>query len=94
MFWDKRRKTEDRLFIVVKEQHGSYQIAMGDATKTYRDLRSAVNDAGRLATKFNDGKYFVFQAVSVSEVVSPRAVTRSLGDAHFEAEPMSTVGLG
>jgi hypothetical protein len=94
MFWDRRRATDDSIFIVVKEQHGCFHLALGDATKIYRDLKSAMGDAGRLASKLNDGKYFVFQAVAVSEVTAPRAVTRTLGRATAEREQIERVSVG
>lgn len=78
MFWDKRHRREQPVYIIVKEQHGRFDMAMGNGTKTYSDLRTATLDAGRFASKFNDGRYFVFQAVSVSEVLTPSAVTRPL----------------
>ena len=44
-----------------------------------------MTEAARLASKLNDGKYYVFQAISVSEVVSPRAVTRPLTESTEES---------
>lgn len=78
MFWGRSHRREQPVYIIVKEQHGRFDMAMGNGTKTYTDLRAATLDAGRFASKLNDGRYFVFQAVSVSEVLSPSAVTRPL----------------
>ncbi len=92
MFWERRRKTDEQIYIIVKEQHGQFQIALGAQARSYRQIRPAVTEAARLASKLNDGKYYVFQAVSVSEVVSPRAVTRSLGEGSGHIEHMAASG--
>lgn len=93
MFWAQRRNSGERLFVILREQSGIFGFALGDHTKVFSRRETAVTEAARLASKYNDGRYFVFQAVSVSEVVSPRAVTRSLSGTVVGAETtnMSTV---
>ena len=86
MFWERRRKSDEKTYIIVKEQHGQFQLALGAQARSYRQLRPATTEAARLASKLNDGRYYVFQAVSVSEVLSPRAITRSLDDGTSHAD--------
>lgn len=90
MFWNKRAKAAETLYIVVKEQHGLFEMAMGKASKTYRNLRAAELEAERMAGKMNDGRYYVFQAVAVSEVVTPSAVTRPIGTLQLERETVTS----
>jgi hypothetical protein len=85
MFWDRKRRTPEQLYMIIKEQHGTFQVALGAQARTYRHAQPAMTEAARLASKLNDGKYYVFQAISVSEVVSPRAVTRPLTESTEES---------
>lgn len=92
MFWDRKRRADEHLYIIVKEQKGQFQIALGAQAKTYGHAQPAMTEAARLASKLNDGKYYVFQAVSVSEVTSPRAVTRPLTESTTESVKLNSDG--
>jgi len=80
MFWSRRRASDETMFLIVKEHLGLFTIVTGQSGRAYRDARSASREAARLASNRNDGRYFVFQAVSVSEVCTPSAVTRPIGN--------------
>ena len=60
MFLDRKRRADEHLYIIVKEQMGQFQIALGTQAKLYRHAQPAMTEAARLASKLNDGKYDVF----------------------------------
>jgi hypothetical protein len=91
MFFSPRGRSDGPLYIIVKSQNGIMSLAMGSPTRTWRSANAASAEAARLAAKHQDGKYFVFQAIAVSEVVTPRAVTRALAPAGEAMMAMSSV---
>jgi hypothetical protein len=78
MFFRRSKSADETLFLIVRRKDGMFNIVMGDSRRSFMKLEPAMREAQRLASKLNDGQYFVMQAVAVSQVESPQAVTRRI----------------